>query len=36
MGQARVTAMSWGSRKATGQAIKFLTPGEAAPAPAGQ
>lgn len=36
MGDARVTALSWGSRKATGQAIKFLTPGEAAQRPAGQ
>jgi len=36
MGEARITAMSWGSRKATGQAIKFLTPGETAQAPAGQ
>ena len=24
-GEARVTALSWGSRKATGKAIKFLT-----------
>ena len=30
MGDARVTALSWGSRRATGQAIKFLTEGEVA------
>jgi len=29
-GDARVTAMSWGSRRATGQAIKFLTDAEIA------
>jgi hypothetical protein len=30
MGDARVTALSWGSRRATGQAIKFLTAEEVA------
>ena len=30
MGDARVTALSWGSRRATGQAIKFLTDEEIA------
>lgn len=29
-GEARVTVMSWGSRKATGKAIKFLTDAEIA------
>lgn len=29
-GDARVTAMSWGSSKATGVAVKFLSPDEAA------
>ncbi len=29
-GEARVTAISWGSRKATGKAIKFLTDAEIA------
>lgn len=34
-GDARITGMSWGSRRATGQAIKFLTDAEiAAQAPA--
>jgi hypothetical protein len=34
-GEARVTLMSWGSRRATGQAVKFLTDAEiAARAPA--
>ncbi len=35
MGEARVTALSWGSRKATGQAIKFLTDAEIAQRGAG-
>lgn len=34
MGDARVTALSWGSRRATGLAIKFLTPEEIAQRPA--
>ena len=29
-GDARVTALSWGSRRATGQAVKFLTDAEIA------
>jgi uncharacterized protein YbjQ (UPF0145 family) len=34
-GDARITGLSWGSRRATGQAIKFLTDAEiAAQAPA--
>ena len=38
-GDARVTALSWGSRRATGQAVRFLTDEEvaalgAAPLPA--
>ena len=33
-GNAHVTAMSWGKANATGTAIKFLAPGEVAPAPA--
>jgi len=31
-GDAHVTALSWGSVSATGVAVKFLAPGEAAPA----
>lgn len=30
MGDGRVTALSWGSRRATGQAIRFLTEAEIA------
>jgi uncharacterized protein YbjQ (UPF0145 family) len=33
-GDARVTALSWGSRRAEGQAIKFLTDDEIAALPA--
>ena len=33
-GNAHVTAMSWGKANATGIAIKFLAPGEVAPAAA--
>jgi len=36
MGEARVTAMSWGSRRATGQAVKFLTDAEIAARPPAQ
>lgn len=32
-GDAHVTAFSWGKANATGTAIKFLAPGEVAPAP---
>ena len=35
LGDARVTALSWGSRRATGQAIKFLTDEEIAQRAAG-
>jgi hypothetical protein len=33
-GDARVTALSWGSSKATGVAVKFVPAAEPAPAPA--
>jgi hypothetical protein len=35
-GDARVTAMSWGSRRSTGQAVKFLTDAEIAQGQTGE
>lgn len=35
-GDARVTAMSWGSRRAAGQAVRFLTDAEIAAGQAGE
>jgi uncharacterized protein YbjQ (UPF0145 family) len=35
-GDARITAMSWGSRRSTGQAVKFLTDAEIAQGQTGE
>lgn len=35
-GNARITAMSWGSRRSTGQAVKFLTDAEIAQGQTGE